>query len=184
MSTRRYETVRAVPIPPNLSDVKRAEYLACREALFQLELEWLAVDNDDHPDFRACASLIEETKANRNQQADERLKLRLEAIALHAQRERERIAAEDKEAKALAKDRLLRAYAHSYQEICDQLKDAMARTGHDFAAFMATHAITFPRLPSDTQMRTRGQQSEAIPLQLSEDDCASDLNALMALCKE
>jgi hypothetical protein len=174
-----FRSIAEVPIPPDLSDLDRIEYLTCRDALAQLEWEWLGIETGENPDLRACLAIIDEAKANRNQLADERLALRIETINAQVAQELQRIAVESEEAKNLLRDRIFRGYFQSYQEICEKLKELMPMVGMDFDAFLEGHAIEFPPLPPDTQMKTRLQVPAEVPVQVSAEDCERDLRAIL-----
>jgi hypothetical protein len=176
-----YESVRDIPIPDNLTELERGEYLACQEALGALEAEWRQLSAGDNVDLKACLDVLEEDKENRRQQAKERLRLRLEILEKQVEREQSRIADETEKARKVLFERIVRSYAHAYQNICTQLKELMGHAGQDFNAFIAANGIEFPQMPPDTQMKTRLQQPEEANIRLSAQDCKRDLRMIQEM---
>jgi hypothetical protein len=172
--------VHCVPVPPGLAEAERAAYLACRDALGGLECEWGAVASGENADLRACAALLAEARAARAALADERLRLRLETAARHAQGERAGVAAQHAGACALLRARVLRAHARAYADICAQLSACMEQAGQDFAAFMEAHAIAFPAIPDDAQIAARLRLADAAPAAIPVEEANADLRAVLA----
>jgi hypothetical protein len=171
MSSGSFRSVREVPIPEGLTEVQRCEYLACRDAIVQLESEWISVDDGTNPDFLASLALINEEKAQCDVRADERLRLQLEAVEVEAERERNRIAREKSNAAEHIRDRIMLCYFQRYQAICSQIRESMSETGDDFDAFIANHAIEFPPMPPDLVVpQTPEEDPIAIPAEESERD--------------
>lgn len=171
-------SIADIPIPEDLSEVRKAEYRAYQAATLQLEKEWEDLHKGDNVDQQSCIELLKEIKANRTQQAEERLSKRLEVIGMQVEREKERIDKEMQESRKALFERLVRAYYQSYQNIATQLRELL---GKDYTAYITSHAIEFPSMPSDSQMKTRLQQPEEAKVRLTQAEIDRDLKKLQQM---
>jgi hypothetical protein len=175
-----YASTADIPIPDDLTPAKRAEYVACRAALANLEDEWRALETGENADIHACQTVIAQAQADRERLAKDRTQLRFDLLEAHVAEERKRIAAEDEAARAFLKARILRGYVTQYQSICSELEAAMAEAGLDFAAVMQDHAIEFPPGAADPPPPIGLSDADAVRLERSAEDCERDLKAVLA----
>lgn len=177
-----FQSVRDIPIPDDLDQIKRAEFIAFQESLAALETEWQQLLQGENENRKMCVEILEERTAKRKQQAEDRLKLRLDVIEKQVEKESERIEIENEEAKRILWERLVRAYAQSYNTITGQLKDLMGKDS--FQAYIADKAIfanaQFP-MQSDSQMKTRMQQPEDMKIKMTPQECERDLKLIQAM---
>jgi hypothetical protein len=175
-----FPSVAQIPIPDDLSDIDRVEFLACRGALAQLELEWLSVTRGDHPDLQLALTLLLESKAVRDNRAKERLELRIDVEQRHAAHQRERIALDCELAKEALRERVIRGYFQKYQKICGRIGEVMAEIGEDFEEFIKTNRIEFPPIAGDDTIRGRLQTVESVAVALPAEEGEKDLRQIIA----
>jgi hypothetical protein len=179
-----YESVRDIPIPENLTDVERGEYLACREAFAQLEAEWFQLGESENPDQNACLQFLKDANEKRKQQALDRFQLRKEVLEKHLEHETENIPDEGEDAKKNLFEQTIRGYYHSYMKICRELKNLMTQAGQDYESYIAVNGIEFPQVSADPHLKTRLQQPEEAGVRLSLQDCERDLQKIQELFDE
>ena len=170
------QSIRDIPLPPGLSEIEKAEFIAYQESMAELEDEWEALKAGENSDQKDCVALLEEIREKRKQQADERLRLRLEVIDKQVERERKRIEDEHEEAKKALFERIIKAYAQSYNAITAQLKETMSKD--DYNAFISANGIDFPIISNESQIKTRMQQPEEPKIRLSTQEAAQDLGII------
>lgn len=170
--------IAEIPIPENLSEVQKAEYIAFRDAMTDIENEWEALENGTNPDQKSCIDLVKDTKKKRHAQAEERLKIRLEVIEEQMKRESERIKTDLDDYRKLLFERLMRAYYQSYQTITGHLKELL---GKEYQQFITAHPIDFPTVPSEGQMKTRTQQPDEGKPRLSSVDVEKDVHQIQEI---
>ena len=167
--------IEDIPIPEDLTEVQKAEFIAYKSAMIQLEEEWIQLQSDQNPDQIACNEIIQETNDLKKKKILEKLETRRDIIKKQHQKEIEKIEKEFKVAKSTLNDRLIRAYYQSDQNIIAQLKDLK---GKDSTTYIAENSIDFPPIPSDSQMKTRTNQPEELKLRLSPQDCEKDIRKI------
>ena len=170
-----------IPIPEGLSEVERAEFLAYKSALIEYENEFNQLFEGKNPEHQTCLAIINEIKEKRIAQADERLKMKLEIIDKQREREKDKINQERIEYNKQLFERILRSYYQAYQSITAQLKELL---GKDYPQFIAEHLIEFPTIPSETQMRTRMEQSEEAKVKISPSEAENDYRRIQQILAE
>ena len=187
-----FESVRDIPIPDDLDDIKRAEFLAFQESIAALEDEWQQIRQGENKNKRMCIEILDERTAKRRQQAEDRLKLRLEVIEKQVEKESERIESENEEAKKILWTRLFHAYAQSENTITGQLKELMGKDS--FQAYIADKATktrmqlkdligkdSLQAYIADKSMKTRMQQPEDMKIKMTPQECERDLKMIQAM---
>jgi hypothetical protein len=167
--------IRAIPIPDDLSDIEKAECQAFQEALSEIEADVIRLRNRQNVDQHAAHQLLEDLRNQGYNQADERLQLRLEVIEEQLRNERSRIESEFDEAQRALHQRILRAYCQIDVTLNAQLKELM---GKNYGAYIAANSIEFPRMPQETQMRTRLHEPEEAKIRLNQVEAERDLRKI------
>lgn len=182
MSEPKKHSIRDIPIPDNLSTVEKAEYTAYQEAMGELEDEWEALQKGENINQKECIALLEQIKEKRRQQADERMKLRLEVIDKQVEREKERINQEHEEACKALFERIVRAYRDSYNMLVSQLKEIMPKD--EYSAFISQHSIEFPTISNESQFKTRMPQLEEPKNRVNAQEAEQDLRFIQSKLQE
>jgi hypothetical protein len=162
----------AIPLPDGLADTEAAEYEAFQAAMGEIEGEVDLLRRGEHADQIAARRLLEGVREQGRAQADEQLRLRLEMIDEQIKTERARIESEFEEARRALHQRILRTYCQIDVALNRQLKELM---GKDYAAYIAANAIDFPRMPPETQMRTRLHEPEEAKIRLASAEVERDI---------
>ena len=173
------KSISEIPLPEGLSDVQKAEFIAFQDAMTDIENEWKQLSEGTNPDQQRCIQLVDEIKQKRYDQAQERLKIRLEVIENQVQKETRKIESDLEDYKEKLFERVMKAYQHSAQAISSQLKDQMGTK--EFNQFIQSHSIEFPSFPSEGQMRTRTQQPDEAKPKLSTSDIEKDVRRIQAI---
>ena len=167
--------IEDIPIPTDLKEVQKAEFIAYQKAMIQLEEEWEQLQSNVNNDQKACNAIIQDSHERKKKKIAEKLSTRKDIIQKQQQKEIDKIEKEFKVAKTTLNDRLIRAYYQSYQNIIAQLKDLK---GKDFPSYNVENSIDFPPIPPDTQMMTRTKQPEELKFRLSSQECEKDLRRI------
>ncbi|EAY07481.1 hypothetical protein TVAG_499690 [Trichomonas vaginalis G3] len=176
--TNSFKSVSEIPVPDNLSDLERIEFNAYKQALVELEQEWLQLKNGENPDQKACQTYINDIKTKRIQQAQDRLNLRKEIIEKQAAKEKERILQQQEDYKKLLFERIIKSYHQSYNTVTSQLKELMDK---DYGQFIAQNGITFPDIHNEQQVRTRMSQPEEPKIRLSSAESEQDVRLIQQI---
>ena len=175
-------SISEVPIPEGISEFQKLQYESFRDSLCQMEQELQELENGNNKDYLEFLSVIDEIKATRQKQADERLRLKLEVIEKHTNSELERIERENDESKILLHDRMIRSYKACYDETLSKLKELMNED--EFNLFVNENRIDFPDIQPDLQMKTRLQQPNELKVKLSPEEIENDLKQIqLGACK-
>jgi hypothetical protein len=175
MDSLASSSVRDIPLPPDLTDLQRAEFSSFQEGIAILETEWRGLSTGENPDLQTCVAHLDEITAKRKAQAEERYRLRLEVIDRQVEAETERIKQDSEQAKAILFQRLARAYSNSFHTLLGQLKDL----GGNWEAY-AERGIDLPQV-ADGQARLRMQQPEEIKIRVTEEVSERDLRSVQAM---
>lgn len=167
--------IEDIPIPEDLSEVQKAEFIAYQSAVIQLEKEWEQLQNDQNSDQIACNAIILDAHERKKKKIAEKLDTRKEIIKKQHQKETDKIEKEFKVAKTTLNDRLIRAYSQSDQNITTQLRDLKGKD------YIGENSIEFPPIPSDPQMMTRTKQPEELKFRLSTQECEKDIRKIQTI---
>jgi GTPase SAR1 family protein len=167
--------IRAVPIPDDLSDIEKAECQAFQEALSEIEADVIRLRNGQNIDQHTAHQLLEELRTQGHEQAEENFRLRLEIIEEQVRTERNRIESEFEEAQRALHQSILRTYCQIDVALNAQLKELM---GKNYGAYIANNSIEFPRMPPETQMRTRLHEPEEAKIRISQAEAEKDLRRI------
>lgn len=176
------KSVSEIPIPDNLSELQKIEFMAFRDSLSALENEWNSLESNDNPHQKECIKLLNEIRDNRKQQAAERLNLRLQVIDQQVKIDTERINLENEILTRTFYDRIMRAYYAQYQNLLGQLKGIMNED--EFNSFVRENEIQFPSFPDDATMKTRLQESEDLKIHISPQEIENDLHIIQSKLKK
>ncbi|KAH0788051.1 hypothetical protein GPJ56_008033 [Histomonas meleagridis] len=171
------QSISIIPIPDDLKETQKAEFIAYQKSVIKLEEEWKELMEGRIID-QNCINTLDQIKAKRIKEANERLKIRVQLAEEQAIKERERIESEFEDAKRELHEKLVMAYSLSDQNIVNQLKELK---GKDFQSYITENAIDFPSSTPDTQMRTRTQLPDEVKIGLSPQECEKDLRYIRSI---
>jgi hypothetical protein len=179
-----FPSIRNIPIPKDLSQQQTGEYLACREALCSLEAEWNQRFNDNNGDVSAVMTHFQEIKEQKDHQAEEKLRLRLEIVAKESEQERENVNTEIDEAKKQLFETVVRGYSDVYQKLCSRIENLMTRTGGDYERFIQANSIEFPIMGGESQRKFKSQSGGKQANQMAMQELDKVLHTVETLFRE
>jgi hypothetical protein len=167
--------IRAIALPEDLSEIEKAEYEAFQASIAEIESDINRLRHGENIDQRAAHQLLDEMRFQGRAQAEDRLRLRLQIIEDQLKAETARINSEFEEAQRALHQRVLRAYCQIDIALNAQLKELM---GKNYAAYIAANSIDFPRMPPETQMRTRLREPDEAKIRLTQAEAERDLKKI------